>query len=120
FFSSRRRHTRFSRDWSSDVCSSDLIARLGKVKYLSESLATYRYLPESASQSCDPRRVYRFRVKVRDLMLHYLEKYNCPAAVAREAKAFSAVCLMRDAYYARETALMKVLLEDARGHYLGI
>src|SRR5690606_39873054 len=27
FFSSRRRHTRFSRDWSSDVCSSDLDAR---------------------------------------------------------------------------------------------
>src|SRR5690606_40714355 len=26
FFSSRRRHTRFSRDWSSDVCSSDLLA----------------------------------------------------------------------------------------------
>src|SRR5690606_17714775 len=24
---SRRRHTRFSRDWSSDVCSSDLLAR---------------------------------------------------------------------------------------------
>src|SRR3712207_7295019 len=24
FFSSRRRHTRFWRDWSSDVCSSDL------------------------------------------------------------------------------------------------
>src|SRR5690606_39817646 len=27
FFSSRRRHTRFSRDWSSDVCSSDLLAQ---------------------------------------------------------------------------------------------
>src|SRR5258707_11717676 len=26
FFSSRRRHTRYWRDWSSDVCSSDLIA----------------------------------------------------------------------------------------------
>src|SRR5690606_31437029 len=25
FCSSRRRHTRFSRDWSSDVCSSDLL-----------------------------------------------------------------------------------------------
>src|SRR5690606_39943565 len=24
-FSSRRRHTRFSRDWSSDVCPSDLL-----------------------------------------------------------------------------------------------
>src|SRR5690606_39801537 len=28
FFSSRRRHTRFSRDWSSDVCSSDLFLYL--------------------------------------------------------------------------------------------
>src|SRR5256884_4549230 len=27
FFSSRRRHTRCSRDWSSDVCSSDLSER---------------------------------------------------------------------------------------------
>src|SRR5260370_27610169 len=25
FFSSRRRHTRFKCDWSSDVCSSDLV-----------------------------------------------------------------------------------------------
>src|SRR5256884_6621375 len=38
FFSSRRRHTRCSRDWSSDVCSSDLTLNdqlapfLGKVK----------------------------------------------------------------------------------------
>src|SRR5207249_6789225 len=28
FFSSRRRHTRSKRDWSSDVCSSDLTAAL--------------------------------------------------------------------------------------------
>src|SRR3712207_8910753 len=28
FFSSRRRHTRYWRDWSSDVCSSDLRAEL--------------------------------------------------------------------------------------------
>src|SRR3989475_4239336 len=26
FFSSRRRHTRFDCDWSSDVCSSDLVS----------------------------------------------------------------------------------------------
>src|SRR5205809_3847327 len=29
FFSSRRRHTRCSRDWSSDVCSSDLLEMRG-------------------------------------------------------------------------------------------
>src|SRR2546430_8228680 len=28
FFSSRRRHTRFDCDWSSDVCSSDLRGRV--------------------------------------------------------------------------------------------
>src|SRR5207249_5622498 len=28
FFSSRRRHTRSKRDWSSDVCSSDLVIRM--------------------------------------------------------------------------------------------
>src|SRR5690606_39411855 len=31
FFSSRRRHTSFSRDWSSDVCSSDLLSLTGSV-----------------------------------------------------------------------------------------
>src|SRR2546430_15167237 len=29
FFSSRRRHTRFDCDWSSDVCSSDLFVHEG-------------------------------------------------------------------------------------------
>src|SRR2546426_4995108 len=28
FFSSRRRHTRLQGDWSSDVCSSDLVAEV--------------------------------------------------------------------------------------------
>src|SRR2546426_11613345 len=30
FFSSRRRHTRLQGDWSSDVCSSDLILELSR------------------------------------------------------------------------------------------
>src|SRR5947209_4004677 len=34
FFSSRRRHTRYWRDWSSDVCSSDL-SRLVRAEVLS-------------------------------------------------------------------------------------
>src|SRR6267378_5716461 len=32
FFSSRRRHTRSLRDWSSDVCSSDLRGMVGREK----------------------------------------------------------------------------------------
>src|SRR3989449_4250290 len=40
FFSSRRRHTRCSRDWSSDVCSSDLVQLRPKIfqKDLGESI----------------------------------------------------------------------------------
>src|SRR5690606_6760055 len=36
-FSSRRRHTRFSRDWSSDVCSSDLESLTNKVAPLHDT-----------------------------------------------------------------------------------
>src|SRR5690606_40192567 len=47
FFSSRRRHTRFSRDWSSDVCSSDLaafhyfVSQTGKFENLKFKLMAY-------------------------------------------------------------------------------
>src|SRR5256884_1722520 len=44
FFSSRRRHTRCSRDWSSDVCSSDLVlqelrAHLGRDRARTKAFA---------------------------------------------------------------------------------
>src|SRR3989449_11463728 len=38
FFSSRRRHPRCSRDWSSDVCSSDLIGDVSIVQIRHEEL----------------------------------------------------------------------------------
>src|SRR5690606_40086248 len=40
----RRRHTRFSRDWSSDVCSSDL--RLVGVVHVSNALGTVNPIGE--------------------------------------------------------------------------
>src|SRR6266853_2382918 len=39
FFSSRRRHTRFDCDWSSDVCSSDLDCRTTVVQHLDDGRA---------------------------------------------------------------------------------
>src|SRR3989442_7865728 len=40
FFSSRRRHTRCGRDWSSDVCSSDLWKRSGHLDFYRENMFT--------------------------------------------------------------------------------
>src|SRR5690606_41064080 len=44
FFSSRRRHTRFSRDWSSDVCSSDLAARAVISNHMGPKYGSHWYL----------------------------------------------------------------------------
>src|SRR2546429_1562944 len=38
FFSSRRRHTRCSRDWSSDVCSSDLLGICYGMQWITHTL----------------------------------------------------------------------------------
>src|SRR6266542_3353512 len=50
FFSSRRRHTRCYRDWSSDVCSSDLASSLGSV---SRSAESYSEAVEPIAQLAD-------------------------------------------------------------------
>src|SRR5215510_15162235 len=40
FFSSRRRHTRWPRDWSSDVCSSDLCDRRSDLAAISDQVSS--------------------------------------------------------------------------------
>src|SRR6266436_7443301 len=53
FFSSRRRHTRCSRDWSSDVCSSDLTCnRLGIV--VDTAHGTYDLVKRAAAVTTKP------------------------------------------------------------------
>src|SRR2546427_2257781 len=49
FFSSRRRHTRFDCDWSSDVCSSDLRHAQELEKAIAEFEQACAIVPEDAS-----------------------------------------------------------------------
>src|SRR5437870_13446342 len=56
FFSSRRRHTRWPRDWSSDVCSSDLGAAEGRTGPAPGSVVRARAYPAGAPRS-EERRV---------------------------------------------------------------
>src|ERR1035437_6740142 len=59
FFSSRRRHTRYWRDWSSDVCSSDLVrvpgtgatrCAGGRHRRFVQRLASERHADDSAER----------------------------------------------------------------------
>src|SRR5439155_10140522 len=54
FFSSRRRHTRWPRDWSSDVCSSDLGASLS----IGGSEATRHIMPRIGFERVWEQRIY--------------------------------------------------------------
>src|SRR3989304_6320365 len=63
FFSSRRRHTRCSRDWSSDVCSSDLRQHFGPQRQCHERFIWNRKLAAESegtrSDEAEPRIVRR-------------------------------------------------------------
>src|SRR5207253_3716720 len=48
FFSSRRRHTRWPRDWSSDVCSSDLTMQTFSLR--KEDITRRWYVVDAAGQ----------------------------------------------------------------------
>src|SRR5690349_23935483 len=62
FFSSRRRHTRSLRDWSSDVCSSDLFEpHVENVLAFLQVLAAALRARETASRQVD-RRLHEPRV----------------------------------------------------------
>src|SRR3712207_8240780 len=50
FFSSRRRHTRYWRDWSSDVCSSDLGEEMDRILGLELGADDYVTKPFSAAE----------------------------------------------------------------------
>src|SRR5687768_13860895 len=75
FFSSRRRHTRCSRDWRSDVCSSDLINLAAPLESEVQPLITLRDVAISAAHLVDLRQIARYNFHLR----------TYPAAIALHA-----------------------------------
>src|SRR5690625_7196230 len=60
FFSSRRRHTRWPRDWSSDVCSSDL-----NIGIFNEAYTTHKRVKQIAN--------HKYRVSSTNILNEYAE-----------------------------------------------
>src|SRR5439155_5537424 len=65
FFSSRRRHTRWPRDWSSDVCSSDLeVAAVDYMLNISGDLVSPTIVEHEALELLEHRSIDRKSVVV--------------------------------------------------------
>lgn len=76
------------------------LCRVCKVKYISDTTATYRLLPESASQSRDPTKRLRFVQRGGDLLLHYLKKYPVEKAVENRVRERVSTAILEAAYFA--------------------
>jgi glycosyltransferase involved in cell wall biosynthesis len=76
------------------------ICRLTKVNYFPQAMATHNFLPESASQSRDPMKAFRFTEKAGQLILHYLKKYPIEAELDNQVRRRVALELLGAAYQA--------------------
>src|SRR5438067_13215624 len=86
FFSSRRRHTRSKRDWSSDVCSSDLViskawlgtgeeaTTVGPVQALERGKDVVAPMIRNAAACCE------MGMSIADMLRAYLATADSPSA----------------------------------------
>src|SRR5438876_7887284 len=90
FFSSRRRHTTWTGDWSSDVCSSDLVSSLYRIErkkalqYEADGYATIYDLPSDLELSVIHQRQVRAvtagRMVVEPALAEALVQFASPLA----------------------------------------
>src|SRR5260370_22726911 len=76
FFSSRRRHTRFKCDWSSDVCSSDLIDSATNTLYIEAKTKETVGTGCSTNSPCYVHRLHALNVSTG------AEKFGGPTAIS--------------------------------------
>src|SRR5690606_41885692 len=93
FFSSRRRHTRFSRDWSSDVCSSDLaglMMQYQNARLSLDSIGNYMNMPveRPADKSFVPRPFLEGGIEFRNVSFAYPEigRASCRESVEAQLR----------------------------------
>src|SRR3989449_10777458 len=96
FFSSRRRHTRCSRDWSSDVCSSDLLGpgtqAHGKTR---EELRALAGMSDEGVRAC-----LKPEISERDAaaLLDYYRARRLPSPLFRPSDRKELACLVADCF----------------------
>src|SRR5687768_18333992 len=89
FFSSRRRHTRCSRDWSSDVCSTDLSSILGRHDIVFADRQNHASLVDGIRLSFATERKYRHNdlEHLEQLLQQSAEKRSEERRVGKECRS---------------------------------
>src|SRR5688572_5744689 len=108
FFSSRRRHTRFDCDWSSDVCSSDLVIPIGNTA-AKQDVVVARALRRQSSATLDAAK-QRVALEVRNAIA-VLESAEQRIEAAQATRAAAEVQLQaeRDRFEAGTTNMFFIL-----------
>src|ERR1041385_8910916 len=84
FFSSRRRHTRCSRDWSSDVCSSDLVWSINRLPFTIHGFMTVPFIEDNDQTQARREHLKALRVLVGNVYPNKFERSNVTGTVAGE------------------------------------
>ena len=96
------------------------LARMAPVKFFPESMATYQVLPESASNSQNPDRLLKFRLKAGKLILHYLNKYPVDPTLDRFVRRRTYKELMASAYAGADRSTADDLMRELKNARCGI
>src|SRR5439155_17159705 len=110
FFSSRRRHTRWPRDWSSDVCSSDLDTGSDGNPQMQEAASPDRAARNPGYDLRHVPRIDRLRV-LQFVVVHHLR-------LGAAGKTLLALALARDVVLAR-AAVVAARADLALGERIG-
>ena len=72
---------------------------ISEISYIPESFATYRILPESASNSKDLKKYLRFWKSAYEMRLYLCDKYNLSESIRKKVEPFWCDCSLRLAFF---------------------
>ena len=78
------------------------IAHHSKIMYLSESCATYRVLPESASNTSDARKKVNLHRAVYDVRYFMIDRYGCSEKIKSKIDRYYSRALLGDAFQLKD------------------
>lgn len=108
-------------DWALiDISIWLMLAYHSKIHYFDEVLATYRLLPESASRTKNPKKLYQFHQKIHAIKQYYAINYNCPEETRVMLKANKYKSILTDAYAMNDVKLAEIAMNQLKSMNLRI